>query len=263
MISPLIAALESVGRLLMALRGAGGEQGQWHGTQFKAEADLRAHERMVQELSRLAPGVPVVSEEDVHDSPPRPEAYFLIDPVDGTASYAGGFDGFVTQAALIEGGRPVLAVVHAPAHGSTWWAERGTGAFLGTRRLQLAPTNGRLLVIDNYPEPKGIARELVRALPATGYVECGSISLKACRVVEGSADVFVKDVVVRDWDVAPADLLFAEAGGQLTDVDGLPYRYGSPSARRGVIAVSDPRLAGRVLSILVEPGMGLKPNEST
>jgi len=114
-------------------------------------------------------------------------------------------------------------------------------------------SSDRLLLIDNYPEPRGIADALVKRLPATGYVECGSIGLKACRVADGTADLFVKDVVIRDWDIAPADLILQEAGGCITNVDGHDLRYDGASKIHGVIAAVNNTIASNALRLLAAP----------
>lgn len=251
----MIAALRNiasqVGALLLEWRERGGKIGHWEGTQFKADADRLANEEWIRRLGTLAPGVPVLSEESAWPSSgERPVRYFLIDPIDGTASYAHGFPGFVTQVALIDNARPVLAVVHAPVGDRTWHAVERSGAFLNDRALRSARPPGRVLLIDNYPEPRGIAAELMAALPATGYVECGSIALKAVHVADGTADLFVKDVVVRDWDVAPCDLVLAESGAVLTDSTGQAIRYEGEVEKNGVIAAADMETAGRALAVL-------------
>lgn len=251
MIHALREVAARIGDDLLSWREQGGKSGHWEGTQFKAEADARAHNAWVSELAKIAPEIPVLSEEDANGwSGPRPGRYFLIDPIDGTASYAHGFAGFVTQVALIERSTPTCAVVNAPMLKLTWHAVAREGAFLNGKRLQVAQSGDRLLVIDNYPEPRGIAATLVKDLPATGYVECGSIALKACRVADGTADLFVKDVVVRDWDLAPCDLILRETGCTLTDAHGARIAYAGGPEKHGVIAARDAALASRALAIL-------------
>ena len=46
--------------------------------------------------------IKIQSEEKIIKINKKKNLYWLIDPIDGTASYANGFDGFVTQAALIK-----------------------------------------------------------------------------------------------------------------------------------------------------------------
>lgn len=247
MLEALEDILRRLGTRMLGWRREGLTEGRWEGTQLKAWADAQAHAFLVDELSRRFPGVAIVSEEDESThAGGRPPEYWLIDPIDGTASFCGGFEGFVTQAALMRGTRPVLGVVHAPAMDLTYAAAAGgpascNGRVLGGPRPARAP-----VLVDNYPQPRGIAAELHATLPCGGYVESGSLGLKICRVADGTADLFVKDVIVRDWDLAPGQLVLESAGGTLADFGGAPIPYSGGFARHGVVAAADPALARRV-----------------
>ncbi|MFE9245349.1 3'(2'),5'-bisphosphate nucleotidase CysQ [Nocardiopsis sp. NPDC006938] len=217
--------------------------GVWEGSQFKAEADARAHRALSERLTRIDPGVPVVSEEDpgslVRERPPR---YWLIDPIDGTASYAHGFDGYVTQAALVVGERPEVAAVHAPERDTLYTAVRGQGARRDGRDLPRQPPAppGRGMLTDNTPEPSGVARRVYEHFGYGAYLESGSIALKLCRIAEGDAQLFVKDVPVRDWDVAAPGLVLAETGGLLTRLDGSGFTYRGSFEHTGLVGAADP-----------------------
>ncbi len=226
MIEQLAAVARQVGDSLARWRAENRVQGAWHGTQFKAEADRHADELWLQALHNLAPGTAVLSEEnaDSHAVPLEGD-YWLLDPLDGTASFAGGFPGWVTQVAWMERGRPTLAAVYAPLLGEMFLATSGGGATLNGQRLPAGTDEPPRSLIDNYPQPRGVAAEAMRHLGLERYVECGSIGLKLCKVAAGAADVFIKDVVVRTWDVAPAALILGEAGGCLSGLDGRPFAF--------------------------------------
>jgi 3'(2'), 5'-bisphosphate nucleotidase len=69
-------------------------------------ADEAANAVILEALSRLLPGVPVVSEED-HAQPAALEAGFvLVDPLDGTREYLAGRDEFTVNLAVIGKGKP-------------------------------------------------------------------------------------------------------------------------------------------------------------
>jgi len=235
MIDKLENILKTVGAGLLRWRGNAG--GEWEGAQLKTQADREAHQALSTALTGLL-NIPVLSEEDpASHIDPRPSTYWLIDPIDGTASLAGGFDGFVTQAALMENGEPVLASVYAPVLDRLYIAEKGGGAFCNGERIQVASDESRLILVDNYPEPKGTAARMMESLSCTGYLESGSISLKICRVADGSADIFFKDIVVRDWDVGAPSLILTEAGGTFTTVEGKPYPFSGNLEKPGVTAL--------------------------
>jgi 3'(2'), 5'-bisphosphate nucleotidase/myo-inositol-1(or 4)-monophosphatase len=234
-------ALRRVGALLLQWRTEGRTQGTWEASQFKALADRMAHDELSAALLRLLPGMPVVSEED--GSAPEAavaDAYWLIDPIDGTASFAGGFDGFVTQAALVEGGEVVLAAVHAPARERMYAAAKGRGAALNGEMLKTVARVPMEALVDNYPDPRGVAEAAFRDLGLQRYVESGSIGLKICLVADGTADLFLKDVLVRDWDIAAPGLILEEAGGMLCGLDGARMRIRGRGCHEGLIAARVP-----------------------
>jgi 3'(2'), 5'-bisphosphate nucleotidase len=235
----LAMAVQKTGIKILECQQQGNISGKWEGTQFKAAADLIADECLRGELWRIAQ-IPVISEEDdllLHDD--RPSRYWLIDPIDGTASFAHGFSGFVCQAALMVDGEPSLASVYAPALKKLYAAERGRGATLNGRPLRVKPLDRTLLsLVDNYPEPRGVAERLYRDLACARYVESGSIGLKICLVAEGVADIFIKDVCVRDWDIAPPYLILQEAGGIIAQYSGQPFEFRREYEKLGLIAAS-------------------------
>lgn len=240
--------LRDCGAMLLECLAAGRTEGEWSGAQFKAKADDLAHDFLVTAISAAFPGVPVVSEEDAASIAACACDHFIIDPIDGTASFAHGFDGWVTQAAYISEGRPVMAGIFAPASDEYFSAISKQGAYCNGRHLSLnSSAELAMSLIDNYPEPRGIAQELMQALHIPEYVESGSIALKICRVADHSADLFVKDMSPRDWDVAAPMLLLAEAGSVLTDIKGDALVLGSPGRRhKGLIAAASPAVAEHV-----------------
>ena len=216
-------------------------------------ADLYAHDQLSKKLALAYPGVPIVSEEDSSHSEQRHPEYWLIDPIDGTGSWAGGFPGYVTQAAFIREGVVEFGAIHAPALHRTWVAVRGVGAFLNGEKLPIRESaRSPLVVVDNYPEPRDACLELINWLGNASYKESGSLGLKAVMVASGDADVFVKSVVVRDWDLAPAMAVCAETGAVLTRVNGSHFSLsGSLEKIDGVVVAADEYLARRIAEWLV------------
>ncbi|MDO6507256.1 inositol monophosphatase [Colwellia sp. 4_MG-2023] len=188
--------------------------------EFKTVADKKAHDSICNLIKETFGDVTILSEEEDIIEIERPNKYWLIDPIDGTASWYDGFDGFVTQAAYIENDVPIYGIVYAPAMNKLWTAVIGEGAFLNGKQLQPFQESNRLNLIDNYPEPKRIAKIITEQLVVDKYIECGSLGLKSCMVAAGIADLFVKDVVIRDWDIAPVIRIIEELNGFVTDLTG-------------------------------------------
>jgi 3'(2'), 5'-bisphosphate nucleotidase/myo-inositol-1(or 4)-monophosphatase len=249
MLEDFARILREVGAELLARRRSSLADGSWQEGQFKAAVDRFAHDALTSELSKIAPDLPILSEEDLASHwRERPDSYLIIDPVDGTASYAHGFPGYVTQIAMIQDDQPQLGAIYAPETDELYLATRGQGATCNGRPLSTSRDQCRLFLTDNYPEPRGIAADLASSLNITGYLESGSLSLKICRVADGSADLFVKDVVVRDWDIAPAHLILEEAGGVLTLLNGQPMVYRGDLDKPGLLVARDQNHHARALA---------------
>ena len=242
-LSSVTALMENAGKSILSWQNDLKFRKLYSEADYKTEADRQAHDQICSGLSKIHPSIDVVSEESPSHSSDRPHRYWLIDPIDGTASWYGGFTGFVTQAAYLEHGKPIFGIVHAPALAKTWTALNGTGAFINGRRMPILAKSNRLIVTDNTPSPHGISRQIISKMQATGYLESGSLGLKSVLVAEGTADLFVKNVCVRDWDLAPAAVILQEVGGKLSLSDGSPFVFDGPYEKpNGFIVARDQSL---------------------
>ena len=151
--------------------------------------------------------------------------------------------------ALIEDNAPSLAAIYAPGLKLLYTAERAKGAFLNEKKLQAAAAdNDMTTLIDNYPEPRGTALAAFNDLHFKKYIECGSISLKICKVADGTAQVFFKDIAIRDWDVAAPHLVLEEAGGMLREITGKAIPYAGDYEHPGLVAAGSAETCHRVVS---------------
>ncbi|HIG43362.1 MAG TPA: 3'(2'),5'-bisphosphate nucleotidase CysQ, partial [Gammaproteobacteria bacterium] len=80
-------------------------------------ADLAAQKIIVAGLSKLAPEIPILSEESKlvpFQTRQGWNRYFLVDPLDGTKEFINRNGEFTVNVALIEENAPVLGVVYVP-----------------------------------------------------------------------------------------------------------------------------------------------------
>lgn len=225
----------------------------WNGLEVKSVADEYAHKEIIKELKNLIPGVSILSEEDDYADfqNKRPEKYWIIDPIDGTGSYVSGFDGWVVQICLVENNIPKLAVIYAPILKICYSCDVNEGAWInGIAFRKKMITKEHVILTDNYPKPKGLAKYLFDKLPKVSYLESGSLSLKAMYVLSGKADVLVKDVAVRDWDFGPP-LAFANLwGGYITEINGREFRLNGNIQKRGVIVTNSLKVHNKIIKLL-------------
>jgi 3'(2'), 5'-bisphosphate nucleotidase len=210
-----------------------------HEVEYKADespitrADRAAHEILARELERLAPDIPVLSEEAeaAHAFAVRGRwrELWLVDPLDGTKEFIGRNGEFTVNVALVRDHRPVLGVVAAPALGLTYYAAQGHGAFRVQGKLAPEPIRARpaadpLVVVGSRSHRGDSLDGLLAKLGAHQLRPMGS-ALKFCLVAEGSADFYPRLGPTSEWDTAAAQAVLEVAGGAVTTLDGAPLRY--------------------------------------
>ncbi len=219
-------------------------------------ADRASHCFLLQALRDITPGIDVVSEESVEGhcgSFIGRKSCWLVDPLDGTKEFIKGTNEFTVNAALIEGGQPVLGIVHAPALGLTYYGRRKSGAWRQTG------SDIATLIATRPADPKGMAvvaskdhaGPLVSAMLArlrNPQLQSMGSSLKFCLVAEGKADIYLRDLPTMEWDTAAAQCVVKAAGGGVYSLDGEPLRYGKPGLKNpAIMTVGDTRVDWRRL----------------
>jgi sulfate adenylyltransferase subunit 2/3'(2'), 5'-bisphosphate nucleotidase len=194
------------------------------------KADLASEAVILPGLARLAPGVPVVSEESADSAPATGDLFFLVDPLDGTKEFISRNGEFTVNIALIENGAPVLGVVQAPALGRLWIGAAGLGAWEigadGARRaLKTRPAPAALTAIGSRSHGGAETARWLERLNVENFVAAGS-SLKFCLIAAGEADVYPRHGRTMEWDTAAGDAVLRAAGGIVTRFDGTALDYG-------------------------------------
>ncbi len=205
-------------------------------------ADKESDALIVDELTALAPGITVISEESVCSPVADPgQRFFLVDPLDGTREFIEKRAEFTVNIALIEHGTPVFGLVYAPALSEIYLT-------LGTDQA----VRGRLDPGADLPDFETMAWERLHTRsPATGGVVAavsrshlddattaflarhaiaetisGGSSIKFCLLARGEADVYPRFGRTMEWDIAAGHAVLAAAGGVVIDENGEPLRYG-------------------------------------
>jgi 3'(2'), 5'-bisphosphate nucleotidase len=200
-----------------------------------SEADLRAHQTIVDGLRTLTPDWPVLSEESACvDFSERAQwsRYWLVDPLDGTREFLSHNGEFTVNIALIDGHDPVLGVVYAPARQLLYYGVPGAGAFrahgnepataIVVKRHAASP----IRIVGSRSHRGDSLDNLLSHLRSHELVAVGS-SLKLCMVAEGSADLYPRLGPTSEWDTAAAHAVVVAAGGCVTSTMGAPLTYNS------------------------------------
>jgi myo-inositol-1(or 4)-monophosphatase len=202
------------------------------------EADFAVDRFLFDALSKLAPAAGWLSEETA-DTVERLEksSLFIVDPIDGTIAFARGDDRWAISVALVERGRPIAGVVHAPALGQTFAAAAGQGARLNERPI--ATSARTTLMGANLIAPRGLSK----FFEASSYrfdlaPRTPSLALRLTDIASGRHDVAIAAAQSRDWDIAAADVILSEAGGVLSELEGARLTYNRPQLERDMLVAA-------------------------
>ena len=215
------------------------------------DADEAAERVITAGLLCLFPGCLVVGEEacaadeallgTLGDAP----LSFVVDPVDGTANFAGGLPLFGVMAAAIRNSEVIGAWILDPLTGDMAMALRGEGAFAeaadGSRRdLRVAPPRPMGAMVGavswGYMAADRKARVLPRMASLGGAQNLRCAAHEWRQAAAGHLDLLVYNRLM-PWDHAPGWLLHREAGGYSARFDGTPY---TPlESTGGVVATPD------------------------
>ncbi|WP_309627741.1 3'(2'),5'-bisphosphate nucleotidase CysQ [Brevundimonas sp.] len=203
-------------------------------------ADQQAEALILSRLAALYPEVQAVAEEQSEaDGKPESadERFWLIDPLDGTKGFVQGKESFTVNIALIEGSRPTVGVVSAPATSLTWRSAPGGGAQMRRYgdvwraiKVRNRPDEGFALLSHSVTDEE--AARLAARHGCTQWQGTDS-SLKFCLIAEGRFDAYPRTGPTMEWDTAAGQAVLEAAGGRVLGPDGQPLAYAKPGFLNG------------------------------
>jgi myo-inositol-1(or 4)-monophosphatase len=219
-----------------------------------SDADIAVNDLLERRLRAATPDYGWLSEESA-DDPSRLERrlVWIVDPIDGTRGYLAGKEDWCVSVALVENEQPLLAAVFAPASDEFFFAARGQGA--SCNGVPLHATSGTELDFSRIAGPKPLVERLKKTTDdIVLHPRIGSLALRLCRVADGKLDAAFAGGQSRDWDLAAADLIVHEAGGNVTVLSGDAISYNRPEVTHGVlVAAGRDRHAGIIEHFRTRP----------
>lgn len=207
------------------------------------DADLAVDALLRETLTAARPDYGWLSEETADSSERLGRSrIFVVDPIDGTIAFMKNRPWWTVALAVIEDGRPVAAVVHAPALDETFEAAAGAGARLNGQPITASDitslddasvlADARLLEGPQWPEP----------WPAMRFERRNSIAYRMALVAAGAFDAAIALTPKWDWDVAAGALIAEEAGARVSDHHGGAWRFNRPDPRQASLVCAAPAL---------------------
>lgn len=212
------------------------------------EADREMQQALTTELASLLPQAQMLGEEmtpaeqqAVIDSG---EAYWCLDPLDGTNNFHHGMPLFSVSLALVVERQPVLALVHDPVRGELFSACRNGGLRINgepaRRPLQPDQLSKCLAFVDFKRLERELKSRLLERMPFKSQRNIGSCALEWAWLAAGRSQLLLHGGE-KFWDYAAGVLLLQEAGGESCSADGSPI-FNNSLDGRPCIGASRPSL---------------------
>lgn len=206
-------------------------------------ADRDAETIILEALTKILPGIPVVAEEEAAAGriPKTDSEFILVDPLDGTREFVNKRDEFTVNIALVRDRRPVFGLVFAPAT-KDLYVTVGTDRCLAGRldpdagaatdplaslaivRAKPVDMDG-LIVLASRSHMDDDTKAFIARHKVKQTRNAGS-SLKFCVIARGDADLYPRFGPTMEWDTAAGQAVLTAAGGDVTTLDGQPFLYG-------------------------------------
>ena len=227
-LSLLIDAARAAGRI--ACGYAGPEARRWdkpEGAGPVTEADLAVNAMLEDRLRGARPDYGWLSEES-EDSAERlaRERVFIVDPIDGTRSFAAGEESWAHALAVAERGVVTAAVVYLPMRNLLYSAARGAGARLNGAPIAASAQRdlGAAEILATRPNLE--ARHWRGgAAPTFRRAYRPSLAYRMALVAQGRYDGMLTLRPSWEWDIAAGELILSEAGAICTDRQGAPLSF--------------------------------------
>jgi histidinol phosphatase-like enzyme (inositol monophosphatase family) len=192
-------------------------------------ADLAAESHIRAAIAEAFPGDAVLGEEHENVASAARRRW-VIDPIDGTRSFAVGVPLYSMLLALEEDGVPVLGCIHLPVMRQTLVAAVGAGAWLNGERARVSEcdslaearlvTSGLEYWRDNSTDEDRAGFD--RLVKATRFARTWGDGFGYFLVATGRVDLFCDPFCGAAWDIAPMGVIISEAGGRISRFDGSP-----------------------------------------
>ena len=212
----------NVGKIRHIERKAGQE------TNLVTEIDKKSEHLIISNIKKHFPHHDFLGEE-TGAAEVKSEYRWIIDPLDGTVNYTHALPIYSVSIGLEYKGEIILGVVYDPSLDELFTAEKGKGAWLNKKRIEVSKTTTLIesLIVTGFPydvkeHPEPAVTHFRNFLAdAQAIRRLGSAALDLCYVAAGRFEGFWEGVI-RPWDIAAGALMVTEAGGKWTDFRGFP-----------------------------------------
>ena len=183
-------------------------------------ADTASNEVLIEGLTKLEGSYPILSEEEKHQSYDIRrdwDAFWLVDPLDGTKEFINRNGEFTVNIALIKNGIPILGIIYVPVKDVVYWGDE-LGAFKIDKgvlsNIRVNNSQEKRIAVRSKSHASVEEEEILERYDAVDSISVGS-SLKFCMVAEGRADIYYRHGPTMEWDTGAGQAILQAAGGKV------------------------------------------------
>ena len=191
------------------------------------DTDRKVENFIVSELKKRFPDFGIYGEETGKSQADR-EYCFVIDPIDGTASFVHGLPNWCVSIGLTRNGKPTAGAIFQPVTGDLYYAEEGKGSYVNGFRMQVSSreklsecilVTGLACLRAQWKEENNL-KFIARIAPHLSDLrKFGSAALDCCNTARGVVDGYW-ELFLQPYDIAAGVVIAREAGAVITDLFG-------------------------------------------
>jgi len=201
---------------------------------FVTQADYLSNQLIIEYLKRTYPDIPIISEEDENLSDTintidSDGAYFLIDPLDSTASFIRGHEEFAINIGLIEKGRAIMGMLAAPAKNEYWYGHVTQGKYWYYNRMtkrsapfgRMSAKSPLMLGVSSSQSRDDILLNWLGDHDTLPIQQVNS-AIKFGQIADGRLDIYPRFIGSMAWDTGAGQAIIEAAGGRVFSMSSQP-----------------------------------------
>jgi 3'(2'), 5'-bisphosphate nucleotidase len=193
-------------------------------------ADIEVNNLIMKKLQDITPKISIISEENEYNNFTG-NAFWLVDPIDGTKNYINGSSTYTINLALVHKHLPVLGFIYHPS----------------LDEMHYTNLDGEVICYNTKEQKKSVSlpqedSDKVRVLIDRQQLNLAKIddkdafvkvypSTTRCKIsmlFNNEADVYYLYRSIMEWDTAAGHAILRSLGGDIIDMEGNLLVYGKP-----------------------------------
>ena len=160
-----------------------------------------------------------------------------IDPLDATQEYTETNDDSLlkyvtTMICVALNGNPVIGVIHKPFEHKTYWGWKGYGVSSTISRMNRQEvianrtSKGKDVIIVSRSHPGEVDNFIHESLGSNvEIIHAGGAGYKILQVMEGYADAYIHNTLIKKWDICAPNALIDSVDGHMSSLKGYSISY--------------------------------------